>query len=308
MSGAFAIVMVVAALGVIVTIAYRGLQAQQRADQAPAVAAAKGLEFAETDTFGSTSAPFGLMGTGDGRRITNIMWDPHDGEGGQPGSAWVFDYGYYEISRDRNGTEMKVWSWFTCALAQTGGQWPALRIARANVADKARELLGHDPIRFESEEFNTTFTVTCDDRRFASALIDPQMMQFLLTTKGALDIEVKGRFVLLSSDELPIDESPIVLGLARELVERVPAAAWALYPKVAPAAAPEAVTGAAPTASEPFPSVGDLVSAADAWDPTPGVDYDLDGHAIAPNTEDPWQDHPLRPHDERPPDRPLERD
>ena len=97
---------------------------------------------------------------------------------------------------------------------QSPGRVVPTFITHSGVVGEVIDRLAGDPIHFESEEFNDTFRVTCDDRRFASALIDPQMMQFLLETKGAVDFETMGRWVLLISHQVPPDEMPILLGLA----------------------------------------------------------------------------------------------
>ncbi len=146
----------------------------------------------------------------------------------------MFDFGWYQVRHDR-GSSVEEWHWFSCALAQPDGSWPPLLIAHQGLVEKAMELAKGDPIRFESEEFNRTFHVECDDRRFASALIDPQMMQFLLETKGMVSFATLGRFLLLTSPQVAPDEMPILLGLANEFVRRIPPAAWELYPKAAPA-------------------------------------------------------------------------
>jgi len=38
-----------------------------------------------------------------------------------------------------------------------------------------------------------------------------------------------------------------------------------------------------------------LLDQDDSWDPTPGVDHDLDGHPVDPAVEDPWHDRPVPP-------------
>jgi hypothetical protein len=285
-------------LGALTIVGFGALKAfrrNQRLSQIPAVAAAKGLRFSGVDPFGSTEVAFKLFREGDGRRIESVMWLDGDAPDEHAAPAHVFDYGFYRAYRDRYGRERQTWQWFTCAMAEPGGSFPQLRVTHSGVVGEVLDRLAGDPIHFESEEFNDTFRVTCDDRRFASALIDPQMMQFLLETKGAVDFETMGRFVLLTSHQVAPDEMPILLGLADEFVKRIPAAVWALYPKTVPANDPM------PSVPQPGPDAvlardrGDTdADPADAWDPTPGVDYDLDGHPVGPAAhEDPWHDHPL---------------
>ncbi len=220
------------------------------------------------------------------------MWLDGDAPNDHASPTHVFDYGFYRIDRDRYGREQERWQWFSCAMAQPDGSFPKLRVTHAGLVGEVLDRLAGDPIHFESEEFNNTFRVTCDDRRFASALIDPQMMQFLLETKGAVDFETMGRFVLLTSHQVAPDEMPILLGLADQFVKRIPAAVWALYPKAVPANDPIS------TVPQPGPDaiLGPDADPADPWDPTPGVDYDLDGHPVTQTAhEDPWHDHPLPP-------------
>jgi hypothetical protein len=283
----------------LVWAAYSRLKADERDAQIPAVAAAKGLHYAKDDPFDSKVLAFSLFHQGDGSRLENVIWSEADA-GAHGTQARAFDFGWYKVHHDRRGATYEEWHWSTCALAQPNGSWPPLEVQRRRMMDKALELVGGDPIHFESEEFNDTFHVTCEDRRFASALIDPQMMQFLLETKGLVGFATVGRFVLVASPQVAADEMPILLGLADEFVRRIPAAVWELYPQLAPDAPDAAsIAGAGAAAAAMAADERDP----DAWDPTPGVDYDLDGHPVAPETEDPWHDHPLRPHDPRPPDR-----
>ena len=279
------------------------LKTQAREDQIPVMAAAKGLHYAEDDPFSSKVLAFDLFHRGDGSRLEHVVWSDQDvgnvtngAEGAPKTQARVFDFGWYKIHHNRDGGTYEEWHWSSCALAQPDGSWPPMQIQHRRMVDKALELVGGDPIHFESEEFNDTFHVTCADRRFASALIDPQMMQFLLETKGMVSFATMGRFVLVASPQVAPDEMPILLGLADEFVRRIPAAAWELYPKLAPAAPAD------PAPSPVAAGMGET-DPDDAWDPTPGVDYDLDGHPVSAQTEDPWHDHPVRPHDPRPPDR-----
>ncbi len=277
--------------------AWKRVQTRAREDQIPAMAASKGLQFARDDPFNSKVLAFKLFQAGDGSRLENVVWN---GAGGDDGDATTraFDFGWYQVRHDR-GREYEEWHWSTCALAQAGGSWPALQITHQGLLEKAIDLAQGDPIRFESEEFNQTFHVSCEDRRFASALIDPQMMQFLLETKGLVSFATLGRYVLLTCPQGDPVEMSILLGLADAFVHKVPNAAWELYPKTTPVdGAADAPPGARFAPTPDAVGMGDSPEPDDAWDPTPGVDYDLDGHPVQAQTEDPWHDHPVRPHDD----------
>ena len=297
MLSALDVALVVGAVAIVAVAAIAALRRSQRPGKVAAVAAGKGLSYSSGDPFSSTSIAFALFCEGDGREVLNVVW-AEGGAGasaGRPSPTHVFDYGFYRIHRDRYGREVKSWHWFTCAMAEPGGTFPTLRVQDMTVVGKVLEHFGGEPITFESEEFNETFRVTSEDRRFASALIDPRMMEFLLQTKGAVSFETRGRYVLLASHQLAPDELPILLGLADEFVRRIPTVVWDLYPKAVPGSDPDRVPPLPPMPPPPEPRLEDGPDA--AWDPTPGVDYDLDGHPVTPAAhEDPWHDRPLPPH------------
>ena len=179
-------------------------------------------------------------------------------------------------------------------------------MAKEGVVDKAFQKLGLPDIDFESEEFNRTFVVQCADRRFASALIDPQMMDLLLPTRGEITFETKGRFLLLTAPRAEAAQMPALLNLAEQFLRHVPPAVRELYPTFPDGAGtdvfPLQSRGTDPSSAGGLGDMASMTSGRaivgdedDAWDPTPGVDHDLEGHAIAPPTEDPWHDRPLPP-------------
>jgi hypothetical protein len=280
---------------------YKSYRRNERQRQIPAAARQAGLDYRAEDQFNCTAIAFPLMRAGDGRRVRNVMWRPSPGHGQAPDGhrpVRVFDYGYYDEYRDRSGQRRKRWHDYTCALVEHDGTWPQLRLSREGLADKAEHVLGDDDIDFESEEFNRMFAVRCADRRFASAFIDPQMMELLLKTGGAVSLDTMGRFLLLSADPLDPAVMPRLLAMAEDVLAHVPPAVWALYPRlpdsggtesfpVAGSRAARDAIGAPP--ADPFPS---LVHPDESWDPTPGVDHDLDGHVVEPSLEDPWPDRP----------------
>ena len=66
---------------------------------------------------------------------------------------------------------------------------------------------GHRPdphgIRSGSEDFDRKFTVTASDKEFAARLIDPAMIQWLLSTGGQFGFVIQGSELLVSCDQLP---------------------------------------------------------------------------------------------------------
>jgi len=309
LAGLVALVVLTTA-GIVGVLAARARAARARA--LPVVARRAGLRFSETDPFNCVAAPFPLLRAGDGRRVDNVMWRP-----GAPGHPRVFDYSYYDEYRDRSGRVRERWRHFTCALAQHDGAWPELQVMRERLVDRAVQKLGPVDIDLESEEFNRTFVVRCEDRKFATDLLSPEMMELLLDTRGKLELETRGRFVLLTTSRLEAAAMPGLLAVAERFLALVPPVVRELYPTY-PAghgtedmpAPPERHRRAGPGAGL-FGGLGGLGVAGpgrtpqrppfefapppdlrgrtpDPWDPTPGVEHDLDGRPLPPAPEDPW--------------------
>ena len=62
---------------------------------------------------------------------------------------------------------------------------PPLSVDPENFLDRFVGRLSGNDIDMESEEFNRAFTVSCPDRKFASDVLHPQLMEFLLAAPAA---------------------------------------------------------------------------------------------------------------------------
>lgn len=269
------------------------LRVKRRGD-AEDVATRAGLEFAADDPFNSTRVGFSLFTRGDGRGAENVMWRANDG--GKPVRA--FDFWYYTEHRDTNGRKNRSYEHFTCAMALINGSWPSLTIGREGIFDKVISTLGLPDLDFESEEFNKLFVVRCEDRKFASALIDPQMMDFLLSTHGELGFEFRGRWLLVSTRRIRPALMPGLMRVCDEIVARVPPVVWELYPTpfVDQEGKPLGVEDEMQMAVAPeMGAFGDPFDVLeknpfDALHDPSRPDYDLDGQVVAPVQQDPWRD------------------
>jgi hypothetical protein len=283
-----------------------------RARSLPQVARRAGLEYREFDPFNSTAVAFRLFRAGDDRLVAHVMWrgDPR---------VRVFDYAY--AMRVGDG-ERRVWHEFSCALAQHDGVWPEIAILPARPLDRALAAVADVSVDVESEEFNRTFVVRCADRKFATDLLAPEMMELLLSTRGELAFETRGRFLLVSGRRVDAAQLPGLLRVAESFLERIPPVVPELYGAYPDGLGTQDLPVRPARPARPareLPLVqggffGDLDDAAlsgrrepyrfapppdldpedDPWDPTPGVDHDLDGRPLPPSQEDPWGEG--RPH------------
>ena len=271
----------------------------KRAAQIGEIAARAGLKYSDTDPFNCVRVNFHLFAKGDGRGAENVMWrEPGDGH-----VYRVFDFWYYDEHRDQNGGTSKTFYRSSCAMALVGSSWPDITIVHEGMFGKVLTKLAGDDIDFESEEFNRMFAVHCQDRRFASALVDAQMLDFLLATKGELSFELKGRWLLVWTDPVNPKLMPGLLRVAEKFVKHIPPVVWELYPSTF-----------VDSAGNPLPPGDDPVdrmkaeldlaelrhgrehdpfdvlaqSPFEALERDDGVEYDLDGHQLPKVKEDPW--------------------
>jgi len=285
----FIIMVVLMAFGIASTWAYHHRGQRLRA-MAP-TAEKHGLRYSASDLFGCTNVAFPLFITGDGRKVEHVMW--RTGANGL--DVRVFDYSYYVERRDNNGNIRQSWSHFSCAMARHNGIWPTIHISKERLRDKVAAALGLPDVRLESEQFNRMFRVQCSDPKFATALLDPQMMEFLLTTEGRLTFETRGRWLLVIAPRLKMPMDMVgLLGVADQFLARIPRVVWALHPEGA-----DTEGGSVPEGGQPLDDLSliqpiDSVARAlreqgqDWRNPTPGQEFDLDGNPVEPNDERPW--------------------
>ena len=183
------------------------------------VATDAGLTYSPRDTNGFTQLPFAFFQREGRHRTAHVMGNPRD-----PHLAQVFEHTH--TAKD-NKTRLHA----TCALINLGGRWPHLQLGPEGPLAGLARLLGVRDIELESEEFNRRFRITCDDRRFASALIDPRLMDWLLT-EGTSDlrIELLGEWALCTVDRLKAAAMPGFLAFAHRFREHIPPVVFELYP------------------------------------------------------------------------------
>jgi len=157
---------------VVVYLSY--LAAKKRREAMATYAAGRGWRFeAEqpllVDRF--SGPPFGL---GFGRRAYNVLYGSHDGR-----DLVSFDYEYKTQTSNGKQTTTHVHRFSVLGLSM-GMFMPALSVDPENFLDRFVGRLTGNDIDLESDDFNRAFTVGCPDRKFASDVLHPQMMEFLL--------------------------------------------------------------------------------------------------------------------------------
>ena len=177
------------------------------------------MRFAAQDRFGLLDQPFQLFRStrpfyGEVENVVSGSW--HDLE------VRSFDHSY-SVSDD----ERRLLS---CVQIAIPGGWPTLVIRPETGVTRVADLAVPD-IAFEAEVFNRAFAVRCHDRAFASALVDPRMMEWLLSLDPRWSFEIDGRWILGYRDQVQPWEIEVVLETVESFISRIPRAVASLYPE-----------------------------------------------------------------------------
>jgi hypothetical protein len=156
-----------------------------------------GLNYSREDPFRLDTLPFGLFRQGRGRGVENVVWGPW-----QALDVKVFDYWYYTESTDSKGNTSRRYHRFTCGCTPVPASWPHLSVARETILTRLGDFAGFRDIQFESDEFNRCFQVKSGDERFASYVIDPRMMEWLLEAGPGWTFEVHGGWLLVHTGKV----------------------------------------------------------------------------------------------------------
>lgn len=175
MSGTVFAVFFVVCLGLVVTVGVIAvLQAKKRREEMARYAASRGWRYEGdqpllVDRF--QGSPFGV---GSSRRATNAVYGQHDGR-----DFVSFDYRYTTTSGTGKNRRTTTHTFSILALSM-GALLPPLRVDPENFLGRFVGRITNSDIELELEDFNRAFTVNCPDRKFASDVLHPQMMELLL--------------------------------------------------------------------------------------------------------------------------------
>ena len=168
---------VVALMVVIVVVSL--VSAKKRREELSMLATRRGWQFAESDDAWVDrfdGAPFGL---GHDRRALNVLTGAYDGH---PFAAFDYRYSTTETSTDAQGhtqTHTETHPYSVLAV-DAGAPLPDLSVTPEGFLGRMVGRLTNTDIELESEEFNRAFTVRADDRKFATDVLHPRMMEHLL--------------------------------------------------------------------------------------------------------------------------------
>jgi hypothetical protein len=222
----FVVIFVIAVLVGAVLWYLQTVAATKRRKRMSEVAVKHGLSFSAKDPFHiPDTVPLAFFDRGHSRKVSNVMY----GRSPDGRDLRAFDYQYTTGS----GKSRQLHA-FSCGLISTGATWPQLTLAPEGFFDRVADVIGGADIQFESEEFNREWEVRSSNPRFASALIDPEMMLFLMEKAQGARIEVNGSWILFSNERRDPESLPQSIASAEGFREVVSPVVWSLYPPAEP--------------------------------------------------------------------------
>lgn len=221
MSGAIFVVFLLGFLVVGALVAYGNyLAAQKRREGMAALAAARGWSYvARDDRWVSQydGAPFGI---GFSQQAVNVVRGTHDRR-----KFIAFDYWY--STREGSGKSRRtVRHVYSVIGISTTGVLPDLSVMPEHFVSRWIGRLTDSDIEFESEAFNRAFTVTCDDRKFATDVIHPRMMELLLKTPDLGWRLDSGTLLVCSEGEHGVARIDGVLEAIDRILDQIPDFVW----------------------------------------------------------------------------------
>ena len=175
-----------------------------------------GLAFSAGDREGIGALPFDLLARpATVREIDNVLRGTWNGVG-----VVVFEH--------RRANDETEWR-YSCVMMPVPAGWSSLLVKpETGLTRVARDVGLHD-IELEWEEFNRAFEVRSSDRRFATAVLDARMMEWVLGLSPRYGFEIRsGRLLAWTTQVQPwhIEE---VLRTALTFRKQVPSAVHSLY-------------------------------------------------------------------------------
>lgn len=175
----FPLVFVLFVVVIVGAVVFGYLQAKKRREGMAAFARSRGWTYTEQDDSLLDRFEGEPFGVGQDREAVNVLRGTAHGR-----PVVVFDYSYVttRTSTDANGntrTDRDTHP-FSVVVMNTGAVMPALSVAPEGLVSRFLGRLTNSDIELESEDFNRAFRVTCPNRRFASDVLHPRMMELLL--------------------------------------------------------------------------------------------------------------------------------
>ncbi|MEJ7794644.1 MAG: hypothetical protein WKF50_03765 [Nocardioides sp.] len=218
------IVVLVVVLFIVIAV-MSAIAAKKRREGIAALAAQRGWTYVQRDDRWCDAFQDSPFGIGHNRKATNVLTGEFDGR-----PFVSLDYVYYttETSTDSEGrtTTREVSHPYGVAGLDMGAAFPALEVTPEGMFGRFVGRLTNIDIELESEDFNRAFTINCPDRKFASDVLHPRMMELLLQSQDAA-FRFDRRWILDCEDgQVALEEIEPRLQRIDSIVDQIPEFVW----------------------------------------------------------------------------------
>ena len=183
-----------------------------------------GLQAQAGDPLGLLQMPFAMFRrSASARDLENTAWGLRNDR-----ETVVADY-WLAPSSD---TTRDDYERFVCVIDLARPEWPNVSVVPTGLASILKGAVGLDDVDLESDRFDRVFDVRTTDRRFASALLDARMMEWLLLQPPGVGFEVVGGKLMVFGPRprTSIDDLPRALRRFDGFLDQVPPVVSSLYP------------------------------------------------------------------------------
>ena len=201
-------------------IFFAARRAKQRQAECLAWATARGWTYTPRDRSLAKLAWGPPFGTGSDRDATDVLTGPFEQR-----RALCFTY-TYETSSSNGETTSSTKHYFAIYALATPRPVSTLQVGREGVLGRLARAVGLHDIEFESEEFNKRFKVRSDDRKLASDVLHPRMMQWLLDNDAAGFVLVDGQAFIAQRGRLELAAIDQWLGYLEQVIGQIPEFVW----------------------------------------------------------------------------------
>lgn len=216
--------LVVAMLGLLGYGVYR-FRVRPRSEASEMDASTLRLRHSSKDRFGLRDLPFGMLTRlNPPWMVGNVMWGRWEGIEVTVFDVWGGGRQFGAPQQEGPGHE------FRCVVMPFPVPWPPIIVERERLATRVADMVGLQDIALESEAFNRAFEVRCADARFANAILDGTMIEWLLSLELDWGFEARDGSLLSYTPLQGLVEPAPALVTARGFLEHLPTVAYSLFP------------------------------------------------------------------------------
>jgi hypothetical protein len=212
------------AAAIVILFIRRSRAARGRRQALARVAVQYGMQYSDEAPYDLLTQDFRLFRQGDGRGCEHVLsgrW--------QDLPVTEADYWYYKRTSDGQGGGGRSYRSFSIVIAELAATVPYVWVRKETTFTKLAGHLGFHDIQFGYEDFDRQFKVTASDKEFVAKLIDPAMIQWLLSTGGQFAFEIQGSRLLVSCRPLPATGLGPLFDTAKGFTDHIPELVWADY-------------------------------------------------------------------------------